>query len=851
MRHLPDGRRMTPAPTGRRRAAAPAPGAASRGRSSRLLLYLLVTVLALLLIPGPVPSDRPISRSGAPKGLVPPLPSDAAATLTIGGRGPLRDRPPSAPPAPRSGTPSDRAATVGPPIWENLTDQGTARLPLLAGSAATWDPALGQFLLFGGSNGSGIASTTYGFAGGEWTPLSARGPDGGLSGAAMAYDPEARSVVLFGGESANSTDPFPTTTWSYANGSWSAASLSPHPSARWGAAMAYDPALGGVALFGGLNETSSGGGALADLWVYRAGDWTEVSPPVAPSARYGASLVYDPTLPGLLLYGGSSIPGVDLSDTWVYNAGNWTQWSVPPNGGPPALFGAAMAFDPDLNGTVLTGGEESSGEPFLATFLFLRSGWSQLATRGAPTDHIEGVGGFDPVEDAMIVADGLGSGGVTEALRAPLAILSVSSSPPNETGATIRFTADAVGATATTEFRWSWGDGTGSEVNGSANATHRYGAPGNYTIGLNATAAPGDAANWSGILGIAAALALTVRAVSAGVDAGVPATFLAVGQMGVPPFRFRWSLPGGARMSGSRVVITLPQPGVANLTVSATDSVGATAVAVREVTVAPPPVPASNATVAADAGVPLLLNGSMEGGTPPWSYQWSFPDGSTAGGPETTYRFASPGEDLVRLEVWDAANYSATESFPVSVGLPPSVRIAGPSSVVPGVPHSWSAAIEGGTGPFVVSWHLSDGRNFTGTGITTSLPSGSASFAVSVVDAAGGHATANLTVWSGRPSPGPIAAIGGVAPSYLLGGVTVVAAVGLLWLVLRSRRRRSGPDPRGSSVPESESAGAGDPGGVRSSGTGGVVGDPAGAPPAAETHQPLSEERQMEDPFGR
>ncbi|TMB92914.1 MAG: hypothetical protein E6J45_01185 [Chloroflexi bacterium] len=76
------------------------------------------------------------------------------------------------------------------------------------------------------------------------------------------------------------------------------------PSARMGAAMAYDAARETVVLFGGEGSR----GALADTWTWDGSGWTLHHPATSPPARAGALMAYDPASRDLVLVGGANYP---------------------------------------------------------------------------------------------------------------------------------------------------------------------------------------------------------------------------------------------------------------------------------------------------------------------------------------------------------------------------------------------------------------------------------------------------------------------------------------------------------------------------------------------------------------
>ncbi|MGA3149423.1 MAG: kelch repeat-containing protein, partial [Acidimicrobiales bacterium] len=69
---------------------------------------------------------------------------------------------------------------------------------------------------------------------------------------------------------------------------WTAQSPAASPSARYGATMAYDPATGNMVLFGGEGRSAF----LNDTWTWDGSTWTAQSPAASPPARYGASMAY-------------------------------------------------------------------------------------------------------------------------------------------------------------------------------------------------------------------------------------------------------------------------------------------------------------------------------------------------------------------------------------------------------------------------------------------------------------------------------------------------------------------------------------------------------------------------------
>ncbi len=186
-----------------------------------------------------------------------------------------------------------------------------------------------------------------------WTSESPSTKPTARSGAALAYDSASGTDVLFGGIGSGGYD---GDTWQYtaSTDTWTLQSPTTAPSARAGASLAYDSDTGLFVLFGGQGAS----GYDSDTWVYNASTdvWTQQSPATSPPARAYAGTAGTPT--ELLIDGGASSSG-DLSDLWAYYGGNWVQQS--PATFPSARDTPAMAYDSNDGAAVLFGGEYAYG----------------------------------------------------------------------------------------------------------------------------------------------------------------------------------------------------------------------------------------------------------------------------------------------------------------------------------------------------------------------------------------------------------------------------------------------------------------------------------------------------------
>jgi hypothetical protein len=185
-------------------------------------------------------------------------------------------------------------------------------------------------------------------------------PDGGDAGAAPpgeagsgptddggdAGDAGAPQVVMFGGGLITGSESVIDTrfddTWTWDGHAWTKRTVTPHPSARVGHAMAT---LGRtVVLFGGEGNDLQ---PLGDTWVWDGARWEEKHPAHSPAPRSDAGMA---TVNGhVVLYGGFGAASTEQL-TWTWDG---TDWASAPTPASPAIFDFCMAAS---DGQVLAAG---------------------------------------------------------------------------------------------------------------------------------------------------------------------------------------------------------------------------------------------------------------------------------------------------------------------------------------------------------------------------------------------------------------------------------------------------------------------------------------------------------------
>src|SRR2546422_625200 len=147
-------------------------------------------------------------------------------------------------------------------------------------------------------------------------------------------------------------------------------------------------------------------------------------------------------------------------------------------------------------------------------------------------------------------------------------------------------------------------------------------------------------------------------------------------------------------------------------------------------------------------GQTVSFSGSASGGTSPYSYSWSFGDGSTRTGSSVTHAYASTGSFTVVLTVRDTGSPPQTttsqQSITVSRAPPPISASFTLNSSSPEVGHSisFTASASGGSPPYSYSWSYGDGSTGTGLQSTHTYHSdGTYQVTLTVADSQGNTAT--------------------------------------------------------------------------------------------------------------
>ncbi len=300
----------------------------------------------------------------------------------------------------------------------------------------------------------------------------------------------------------------------------------------------------------------------------------------------------------------------------------------------------------------------------------------------------------------VTVSDANGSIVASPALSFPvapaLAGALAASTTAMDTGQTVNLSVSAGGGLAPYSYAWSGLPG-GCPPPAGAVATCAPTVAGRFPILVNLTDANGASVVLAApLLVVYPAPSVTLTANRTAIDVNMSVLLTAQPSLGAGGFALAWgglpaNCPTGTLAS---VACEFPARGTYTISVTATDAVGGSAVALPlAVTVAAAPALVFDSPlVEGSPGGTLYLNATLTGGTPGVHYTWSgLPAGCGApAGPRLLCAPAAPGSYNVTLSATDGAGGMVTAHATLLISLPPAPT---PGAPLLGAPLGWLVVV--------------------------------------------------------------------------------------------------------------------------------------------------------------
>ncbi|MGA8276147.1 MAG: PKD domain-containing protein [Thermoplasmata archaeon] len=525
----------------------------------------------------------------------------------------------------------------------------------------------------------------------------------------MVYDAATGSVFLDGGYQGGPSVVSPNGDygpWVYKNDTWtflgynfSSGRTISNPNSK---SLVYDAADGHVMAFGGPSSSPSLTGNFGDnyTWEWENDTWTNISANVtnAPPGRYSTSMAYDATDGYVLLYGGTTVictynwslsncGGAEVetgyADTWKYQGGNWTELNA--SSAPGYTPTPLLAYDPIDRG-VVDFNDFSCGDANFTS--------SCTCPCGVDSTWLWGP-------------------------AAPIGNVSIEARNAVDAGVSMNLSVTFDGGTAPFTIQWAFGDG---QFAVGRSVKHAYSAAGNFTAYVWINDSQGYHAVGSIQVAVYAGTIAAAYAFPNPTDVSIGTTLFPGILDGSPPqYSFKWSFgdggtasyfcqnPCGPAQAGifhaystsgtytAQVSVTYPNGAVINesLTIRVNPNL-----VVSGIFATPNP---------AVLGQPVNFTSIVTGGTPPYTYSWSFGDGGTGGNLSViTHVYETDGPFEAMLLVADAAGSALNSTLSLAISL--NTTVSGNASVgAAPLLVAFSSVVTGGVPGYTYQWEFGDG----------------------------------------------------------------------------------------------------------------------------------------------
>lgn len=221
--------------------------------------------------------------------------------------------------------------------------------------ALIYNEHLSKTILFGGADSEKVLNDTWEFDGIKWSLLSTNNAPTPRTFPAVTYDSVNKQVLLFGGNRVlfgnNDSDyQFFDDFWIFDGESWKKVDV-PAPPSRAEASFTFDRQRQKAILFGGYRIEDGTMKPLSDTWEWDGKSWQKMADGI-PSARSGAAVAYDEQLNKVILFGGGIKSG-GAGETWEWNG---IRWKIIDSAKTEPRYNSTMAYDPIRKKIVRFGG---------------------------------------------------------------------------------------------------------------------------------------------------------------------------------------------------------------------------------------------------------------------------------------------------------------------------------------------------------------------------------------------------------------------------------------------------------------------------------------------------------------
>ena len=244
----------------------------------------------------------------------------------------------------------------------------------------------------------------------QWNQMSPTTQPAARTAAGMACNPFTNTLMLFGGYGGTGTGTMFNDTWSYDGANWTQLTPPTSPTAKFYMDIVYDSSRGVFVMYGGNATYTSPG--VNETWEFDGATWTQRFPATNPGNLGLHAMVFDAVRNRVVLYGGmpGGNPIVDSNRTWEYDGTNWTQ-RFPANN-PGRLEAHSMCFHAGIGSTILFGGVDATNGVFPPdndkTWAYDGTNWTELPIAGSrPPLRERARMAYDPLRGVCVLTGGM------------------------------------------------------------------------------------------------------------------------------------------------------------------------------------------------------------------------------------------------------------------------------------------------------------------------------------------------------------------------------------------------------------------------------------------------------------